>query len=297
MDIKYLQYFNEIMKEGNLTRAALNLNIAQPALSATIRRMEKELDVNLFDKNGRNIVPSPYALEILPHVENILAQYEAALQKITHMKNPQKHNLCLAVTGMAFPHPLLLAFSKTHPNIAITQRLFNPNRFSDIFQNDETDCIISAYPFTDKRLEQKTLWQEKIVIVVPQNHRFAFRQSLSVAELRNENFIMLPSDYAFRILCERICTDAGFIPTITMECFPGQTRALVSSGFGIAFLTPASVLSELSPGDGVCAIPLADPHCVRDITLLWKKNKELSKSAKKFVRFATGEFQYPYTNA
>ena len=283
MDLQYLRYFQTVVKEGKLTRAAEKLYLSQPALSGMISRLEKELGIKLFDRTSRQMILNEYGKALLPHVEKILEEYDAALQSIQHLKNKNTGELSIAVTGMAFPHFFINNFLSAYPTIHIKQTFVPVDEIADTLRRMDIDFVISAYPCQMDDVLSYTIWEENICVAVPADHFASGENSISLKNLAQEKFIALPKGQAFRRLTDDLCSHADFQPVISVESFPGQIASLVRKGQGIALIPESAVLD--GEYDGTHILHLIDAQSSRKVSLLWLRSMELRNSAKIFLKF------------
>ena len=114
MEIYPLLYFQTIAETGNLTRAAEKLMISPPALSNSLKRLEQDLGVELFDRVGRSLVLNRYGEAYLPYVRQILTLTRQSSELMTQMKEEQQKHLSIADTTYVFASHLISAFLEQH---------------------------------------------------------------------------------------------------------------------------------------------------------------------------------------
>lgn len=283
MDLQHLRYFETVAKEGKLTRAAEKLYLSQPALSGMISRLEKELQIKLFDRTGRQMVLNEYGQVLLRHAEKILQEYDTALQDIQRLKHKNTDELRIVVTGVAFSHFIINNFLLSYPETNIRQMLISFEEISAAIRRKDIDFVISAYPYEAEDVNSYVIWEEKLCIAVPQDHFAAGQSSIALHELQHEKFIALPREQAFRNLTDELCRKAGFSPIIAVESFPGQIASLVRKGQGVTIIPESAVLA--GEYDGTAILHLTDCQSSRKVSLLWQRDVEMRSCAKAFLKF------------
>lgn len=283
MDLQHLRYFEIVAKEGKLTRAAEKLYLSQPALSGMISRLEKELQVKLFDRTGRQMVLNEYGQALLSHAEKILQEYDTALQDIQRLKHKNTDELRIVVTGVAFSHFIINNFLLSYPETNIRQMLIAFDEISTAIRRKDVDFVISAYPYATEEVASYVIWEEKLCVAVPPDHFAAGQSSIALHELQREKFIALPRNQAFRNLTDELCRKAGFTPIIAVESFPGQIASLVRKGQGVTIIPESAVLA--GEYDGTAILHLTDCESSRKVSLLWRQDVAMRSCAKAFLKF------------
>jgi len=122
MDLKQLRYFHEIVRLGSFTRAAENLHIAQPAISVAIRKLETELDLQLFQRHDRKVSLTAEGERLWLHTQRILQAVADARLEMQELKGLSKGEVRVGIPGMMgsyyFP-PVLMAFRHRYPHISL----------------------------------------------------------------------------------------------------------------------------------------------------------------------------------
>lgn len=230
MELNQLKCFYETMRLGNMTRAAESLLISQPALSIAIKKLEDELGVALFIRNGKRISPSAYGTNILPYVQKILS-YEQEI--ISSCQNLHIHEKTISVNVLAASSVLpqiVPGFHVKYPDIDI--KLLQENEPSS-----EPDIIISASIKKPQDVNAVVVLEEQIMIAVPNDHEFAAQESIKLTDLKNYQLIGLKKGQVMREIEDYYCARANMELSHAIECdSPAILRSLISSGAGIAFV-------------------------------------------------------------
>ncbi|MGN1344759.1 MAG: LysR family transcriptional regulator, partial [Traorella sp.] len=188
MDLNQLKYFEIIAKNENLSKAEKILHIAQPALSTSLARMEKQLGVKLFERNKGRLELNNYGEILLKYVLRINAEYEAALHEIEITKNENENTLNIAVLDMGFSLDLIFQFITNNPHIKVNPRIIarDPEIELDL---DEYDIIITPLPETFPNMEYVPILTEQFSLVVSNDHKFCKQNKICFEDLNGENII------------------------------------------------------------------------------------------------------------
>nr|BBH86007.1 LysR family transcriptional regulator [Thermosporothrix sp. COM3] len=290
MDLLQLRYFQTVARLEHITKAARELSIAQPSLSQTIARLEEELGVPLFDREGRRIRLNRFGRAFLHHIDRALKEIEAGKAEVADLAGLERGQVTLAFTLTQLVPDLLSAFLAQYPQVHF--RLFqqhSPQQALYQLENGEIDLCISSPPIMHPGIESAPLFTEEIFLVVPRTHRLATEESVRLQDFAHDPFIGLKSGDSWRELTDSFCHRAGFEPVVAFEGDEwGTIRGLVKAGLGVAFL-PASSWTGLYEPD-VALMRIEEPLCMRRVGLAWREERYLSLAARSFRYFVIEYF-------
>jgi len=291
MDIVHLQYFQVVAEQENLTRAAEILHISQPALSASISKLEKELGVQLFDRVGRRIQLNQYGRIYSDYVNQALNNLNNAARELDNCTRRRKQTITISTVSTQAIQDLLSDFLDSHTNIAIRRYEVMPRDVFDELKNNDCDFVITATSGTYRDTENTCIVKrEKLYLAVQKKHPLASRGEVSLKEAKDEAFVSLPEGYSFREITEGLCRQAGFSCDVLHECFHCQLLNYVSDGIGVAIVTEEVRDRErqrLGLTDSqVTFLDLTDPTAFRNIVFMWNHGKVLSSAAKTLLEYA-----------
>lgn len=290
MELLQLRYFQTTAKLEHITKAAQELNVSQPALSQTISRLEEDLGVPLFNREGRNIYLNDFGKAFLNRVNRIFQELNDGKRELLDLQESLEQSISITIAlPYILPH-LIVDFLKIYPKIKINQSIANTNEMKILLENSEVDFCFFTEEIHGEEIEWVTLIEEEIFLSVPPNHHLATRTSISLEEVANETFINRTSGYGFRDLTDQFCAQAGFKPYTPIELEEaGAILRLVEMGMGLSFTPELSLLRYSSPN--TVEIPITYPVCKRTIGIAWNKNRFLNKSAIVFKEFIIDFFQ------
>lgn len=268
-----LEYFLKAAEMEHLTKAAEALHIAQPALSRTIRGLEEELNVTLFEKEGRNIRLTRNGHILLKYTENFLREYKAMQQELEDSRNLQQLKVNLSILSATKLIPSFLAeFRKAHPEAIL--EIINPKMQASARHADLT-LYSSIHHIDDDHTV--TLFRENLVMVLPLADRHARLPYVNLEDFAHKNYIAPPKGFVLRDILETFCQKAGFSPKVVMESDnPDTIHEFVNAGLGIALVPQMTWYGAFS---GLAALPVGDMDCHRYLNLSWKTEGKLSLSA------------------
>jgi DNA-binding transcriptional LysR family regulator len=289
MEFLQLKYFQTVARLEHMTKAAEELRIAQPSLSKTIARLEEDLGVPLFDRQGRKIQLNAFGKVFLKRVERAFHELSEGKREIKDLAGLSQETITLAVSIPRILPDLLGSFLNQYPHVRFQQFLESTSSMKRQLEDAEIEFCISSVPIEGPEIVWEPLMTEEIFLIVPPGHRLAERDSIHLHEVKDESFISMNTGYGFRNLTDEFCREAGFIPHIAFEGDePGVIGELVRQGLGIAFV-PA--LTSLRNSDTLSKrLRIIEPRCQRTIGLGWSKRRYLSSTAQQFRQFVIEYF-------
>lgn len=289
MELNQLQYFQMVARLQHFTHAAEALSLSQPALSRSIARLEEELGVPLFDRQGRSVILNSYGQLFLNRVNRVFQEIELAHHELQNILDPLTGTVSLGFIhsqGSNLVPDLLGSFRKTFPQIHfklfqnITQIILN------MLEHGEIELCFCSQPSRES-IHWFKLFSEEIVLIVPKDHPLAAQESVPLRDLAAEPFIVFKEELSLGEIVFQLFERAGFIPKVTFEGEElGTVAGLVAANLGIA-LIPKSKVTENS---NITVVHISEPKCERVIGMAWVENRYLSPAAENFKNFVLGHF-------
>jgi DNA-binding transcriptional LysR family regulator len=289
MDLRQLSYFVAVAEEGQFTRAATRVSVAQPAVSAQIRRLERELGEALFHRDQRAVTLTGAGEALLPHARAALAAAERGRDTIASLRGMLHGRLRVGVAGPVDHRfgEALGDFHRAHPavEIALTQQHNEP--LLEAVANGDIDAAIvgaGAQPLPP-RVRTRVVATEPLVLAVRRGDPLSSRRTVTLGQLRDQPMITLVRGSGLRTVLENACRDAGFVPRITAEA--GELASLVelaAEGLGVAVL-PCSA----AHGADLAVLTITRPRLHRRTALAWNE-ATTSPAARAFLALANRRF-------
>lgn len=281
MELNHIRYFLEVAESQHITKSAQKLHIAQPALSQSIHRLEKELRVPLFVSKGRNIVLTEYGKYLKQKLEPLITELDAIpgqLQTMAKLESETVHINVLAASTLVTEAIIEYKKNRSEVNFQVLQ--------SSSDQLYDIGIRTKLFYQLDKESENTFVCTEKIYLAVPSRHKLATKNSIRLPEAADEGFISLMGSRQLRLICDRYCRHAGFSPKIIFESdSPAAVRNMIAANMGVGFW-PEFTWGKLET-DKVKLIEIEEPLCRRDIIIDYKLNKTDSSTVTDFFDFLT----------
>ena len=286
MELLQLRYFCVVAKHQNMTKAAAELMISQPALSKTIASLEKELGTPLFVRRNRSIFLNRAGEILYQKIDQSINLIDDTVSEIRELSNEPFGNVRLLVLSASSYMPgFYIAFHQRSPFIKL--QLSNYIRYEHMFMYDCDFCITADAGFTPLAGNCVVpILTERFVLAVQKQHPLAGRGSIHLKEAAPYPFVASNR----REDLEFYCLKAGFRPNIIAECDNGTTyEAFLRGGVGIS-VVPEITLGSVLPEDIVC-IPLTYPVIERTISLTYDSRRRMSNAGQLFLQFCMEYFQ------
>lgn len=271
--LRHIRCFVAVAEELHFRRAAEKLGVAQPALSRSIRYLEKELDVTLFLRSNRNVKITQAGATFLKGCRNILNRVERAVDDARLADQGQIGSIRIGYTDNAITGALpsiIKNFQAQQPGIVVRiHHDVTTTQFVKLAE-EEMDIGFVTGPIGRSGFEQCLIQSERFVCVVYENHKLANRRSIHLEELANEDFVHgLSNDWEhFYSHLIPLCHKAGFVPKIVQAAHnTASILGLVSCGMGITILTE-NVRNSIGPG--LTIIPIEDISERLQTVAIWK---------------------------
>ena len=292
MDLVQLKYFVAEAEAGHLTNAAKKLNVAQPALSVSIARLEKEVGVPLFDRVGRNISLNKFGEIYLEYAEQAFDRMRKAQQAVNKYAEKLEDILSLGIISKPLAWDLLLEFKERYPNSQIRQTELSPEHMEEELQKGTVDYVISSRLTMAPGLVCEVFREDPLALAVPADHPLASRKWIRLKEAEGEHFACLPKGYEYRTIVEEMCQDAGFTPNVVVECFHCHMAGVVGSGKAVTLMAENRVL-ENSYEERIRLVPIKDPVYTRNQYIIWRAGHHFNKIAREFRSYLRTYHQDP----
>jgi len=253
MELRQLVYFEAVARHTSFTRAAESLRIAQPAVSAQIRKLERELGTVLLERTTRRVALTHAGELVLAHVRTVLAELDATRDDVDDLSAVLRGQLRLGVTPVlgSFDLPAALAlFHRRYPEVRLSVQTGLIAALLHLLEKGGFDMVIGPiHVELPERFLTQRLAPENLVLITPPNHHVAKRIS-SLGAYRDEQFVCLPPGSGLHTILSTAAAEQGFEPQIPFQASsPTGIRELVAAGLGIALLAESAALSPGPPID------------------------------------------------
>lgn len=284
MDTRLLKYFVAVAEHQNITHAAKALHIAQPALSVAIKKLESQLELELFRRNERTIALTHEGEVLLIHAKLILQQLDDATLAMKELRGLEKGEVRLGVPSIMgtyyFPD-VLMAFKSRYPKLKLTMVEAGAQSIQKMLLDGEIDLGITQVRNLPEELDSDHLLRSQMVAVVSPEHEFSTKETLSFKEFFSQELVMFKQGYFHRERLDSICKQENLTADFSFETnlLPVILK-IVKQDFAISALLELATENE----PDIVSIPFSEPIFL-DISIAWRKKGYLSRADRTFLEF------------
>ena len=281
MEIRQLEYFREVCRFENITKAAESLNVSQPSVTVGIQQLEAELGLALLHRINKRISITQEGRQMLVQVERILSLVSETKNMMFDYQDEPQGRLRIGITPMMsvlFPAKLA-EFQRGNPKVEMEVIEEGSLSISTLLEKGELDLGILISRNLAPSLAHRLICRGEILVCLPLTHRLAGKQEVSLLDLKDESFILFHEDTYTRKLIMSECARLKFDPKIVFSSSQiGTVAGLVKEGMGVTFFF-ADLAQKL---ESVAVIPLAE-HLEIEAGVAWNRNRYLKKAASKLI--------------
>ncbi|WP_426565358.1 LysR family transcriptional regulator [Angustibacter sp. McL0619] len=261
MELRQLVYLEAVVRCGGFTRAGEELHIAQPAISAQVRRLEKELGVELLRRTTRSVVLTVAGRQFLQHVTAALGLLDRARAEAEGHRTMALGHVRVGTTPITGDLDLVAAlagFRERYPGVRLSLRTGLADPLLDEMRRGSLDVVVApSHSTDDPYLRVVPVAREQLVLVTPLADD---RIVETMADVVDDVFVCLPQNSGLRRLLGAAFAPLGATPRVEFETStPASIRELVAAGFGSALLA-ASVVAQPGPAVRVHHLPDLPEH-------------------------------------
>ena len=274
MTLTELRYVVAVAETRHFGRAAERCFVSQPSLSASVKNLEEELGVQLFERGKRGVFLTEAGEQIIAQARRALEEAERVKAVARQGRDPLKGVLRLGIIHTVAPYllpDLVGALRKAAPGMPLDVEENMTAALDRMLRAGELDAVVLALPYEGPGIEVAPLYEEVFEVVAPAKHALARRKSIAVEELDAGELLLLPVGHCFRDQVLDACNEFSRPPEPGRQGNSLETlRSMVASGLGVTVL-PATALTSRYANPLVKAIGFTNPRPVRRIALAWRR--------------------------
>lgn len=293
MELRQLAYVVAVAELGSFTRAAQREHVAQPGVSAQVRKLEAELGQPLFDRTGGMVTVTAAGAAVLPFARAALAGATGIRTAVDELGGLLSGHVAVGVVPSVggWLADALASFHTEHPGIEITLQEDVSDALLDGVASGRLDLALAGLAAgLPSGLEAMTVTEEELVAAVHRGHHLARRQRISARALADEALIALPRGTGGRAALEDRFTADGISTRIAFEASdPRVLMDLARRGLGVAIL-PASAPEDLH-------VLRITPRMRSRLDLVWRADARTSPAARGLITVARGSLAWRATRS
>lgn len=278
MNIRDLEYLVSLAEQKHFRRAADACHVSQPTLSGQIRKLEDELGIMLLERTSRKVLFTQAGMLLVEQARTILREVkvfrEMASQQGEEMSGPLHIGLIPTLAPYLLPHVIPLLHQR-FPQLEMYLHEAQTLSLLDQLDAGKLDCVIIALVKESEAFIEVELFDEPMLLAVYEDHPWADRDRVPMAELSGEKLLMLEDGHCLRDQAMGFCFEAGADEDIHFRATSLETlRNMVAAGSGITLL-PALAVPQQRKRDGVVYLPCYKAEPKRHLGLVYRPGSPL----------------------
>ena len=288
MDFDQLETFLEVARLSSFSRAAEKRFRTQPAISAQIRGLEDEIGAKLLDRSGGKVSLTGAGKAFQKYAEDAIQARRAVVTAMAEMERVPRGEIVVGANEGTCLHVLpevFAEFKKQYPGVSVNiNRLESAGILGGVIDNS-VDFGVVSLPVNDNRLTVVPIHRDELVIITPPRHPLSKTKSATLADA-SKYPLLVPEAGHTRDAIEEFFHERKLKLNVSMELDSSELlKRFVAADVGIGFIARSNVLEDVRAGVLV-ALPIADATIRRDLALVFRKDKALSRAALAFIDIA-----------
>ena len=285
----------EVCQQGSFSRAAEKLRVTQPAISAQIRSLEKEVGATLFDRKSGKVSTTAAGRVFEPFAEHCLQCYSHIVMTVADLHRSPRGTISISAneTTCLYVFPKIFAqFKKQCPRVGLGIVRAERARTLEAVLKRQVDFGVVSLPLKDPRITVSLVHKDEIVLVVQPSHPLAQRKTIKVDDLVPYP-LLLPKQGRQREQIDGIFRMYDFQPKLAMEVDSGELlKRLITAGLGVGFLPRINVAEDESAKQ-LATVRIEGVRLARDLALIFHRENVLTRAAQTFLDIATAGQRAP----
>lgn len=288
MDIRHLEYFLEVARQGSFSRAAARLHVTQPSISKMIRVLEDELGVTLLHRNTKQVELTDAGEALREQAQRIVGLFQNLTTELDGVTHLRRGRLRLGMPPIAastvFPRALG-EFNRAYPGIGLELYEYGSKKIEEAVLDGTLDVgVVCTPPDRPALFAVYSCIRDPLRVIVHPSHRLARCPEATFAMLAAEPFVLYREDFSLHDHILARCRQAGFQPRIICETSQREfMTGMVAANLGVALL-PGTICDQLDPA-AIAAVPLAGPPLCLELSVIRRRDRYLSYAARQWLAF------------
>lgn len=272
MTIQQLEYIIAVDKFRHFGHAAEACFVTQPTLSAQVSKLERELDVILFDRSKMPVIPTEMGEILIAQAKRVVMESKAIFETIAQLKGDVGGILKLGIIPTLAPYllPLFIkAFINKYPNVRLQVQEMVTEDILKKLKNDELDLGIVVTPLDESGIDEKPIFYEKFYAYLSKNHPLLKKESVKIIDILGEDLWVLQQGHCFRDQVLALCDQSKF-KSLNFQYESGSLEGLknlVNRYQGITLL-PELATFGLSAEEKIRLRPFEGEQPIREVSLV-----------------------------
>lgn len=288
MEARDLKYFAVVAEQRNLRRAAEALDISQPAVSKSLRRLEKWARAKLVDRTPKGVELTAVGAAVLMHARRLKLYLDDVDHEVTDLSQGHAGHLQIGATLAAFANPVEQAYVRLladSPKVTLNVLLGGHEALMSALRKGELELVVSGLPASPyEGLIHEPVFDDAYVVYASANHRLAGRRHLTIADIAQERWALVESGTVLNRKLRRMYEDAGFPPpVIAMETAAIAPKISLVAASDVLGFTARRFLRDVAAHLHVAELDVRGLPWIRAVGVSYRKGAYRSPLARRFI--------------
>lgn len=285
MNIRHLRIFVAVFQYGSMTLAAKHLFISQPSISLAIAELEEYYGIKLFDRISQRLYITHAGEHLLQYAQHVIGLLDEMDNNVKNWDSIGEFRIGASITiGNYLIPELIPRFQKRYPDLKIRVSIFNSERIEQLILENKIDLGFVEYVSDHSYLEQQPIMEDHLSLICANDHPWFKQAFITIEDMQNEHFLLREKGSAGRDILDSFLNLHGIQITPLWESMSSQAIInAVERGIGVSFL-PYLIVKDPLEQHRIHEVLIKDTKLSRKFSIIYHKNKFLSKTAKSFIQ-------------
>jgi DNA-binding transcriptional LysR family regulator len=287
MELRDIEYFLAIGTHRHVGRAAQEMGVSQPALSKSLRRLERELGTRLVERNSRGIAFTGVGAALLDRMHRIRLSVADVAREAADLIGGRAGHLRIGVSPNTSEYlPALYAvLAKEAPDLSLQVVDSDNDVMVPALCKGELDLVFNyMYPSPDERTTQERVFDEEWSVFASERHRLARRKHVSLADLAQERWALSTVQMISTNILQRAFRDKGLpAPRVAIEARPVRIRLQLLERSNLVTFTSRNIVDQAGTRLRIKRLPVRELTIARPVGVIYRKDAYLSPAARRFI--------------
>ena len=299
MDFDQLEIFLEVARLSSFSRAAEKRFRTQPAISSQIRALEEEVGARLLDRSGGRVSLTAAGKLFFKYAEDTLEQRKVILNAIAETERVPRGEIVVGANEGTCLHILpevFAQFKRDYPDVAVNIKRADYAKILESIVENQVDFGVVSLPVNDNRLQCVLIHRDELVVITPPGHPLSRKKAATVGEIAAYPLVV-PKLGHTRDALEALFYERQLKPRVAMELDSSELlKRFVAANVGVGFIAKSNIQEDIR-ANALAAVGLADAQIRRDLALVFRKDRTLSRAAKAFMDAAVKQKNFAAISA
>ncbi|WNS76268.1 LysR family transcriptional regulator [Bacillus sp. DTU_2020_1000418_1_SI_GHA_SEK_038] len=293
MELRDLKSFMEVADYKSFTNAAAHSYLTQPSLSKAVKKLEEELNVELFDRSTRHLRLTDAGQIVYRQSQKAFASLSELNVLLDELRDITSGEIKIGIPpliGTLFFPKIAQSFNEKYPKVSLELVELGAKLIGRLIEEASIDVAIVVLPSNEETFNIYPFFQDEFVLFLHEDHPFAKRDTISINELKDEKFILFSEDFTLHDYIIQACEKEGFSPIVSYQSSQWDLiLELVSAKLGITLLP--KIIYEKQSNQNVKIVKLENPTLYWNLGIITKKGAYHSYALKELLKMLNLEFE------